>query len=83
MQIAADQLAFSLQHNQCVRLVRARDSRLSVSHGSAWVTIDGQRRDIVLEPGQSFVVDSNETVVVFALQGPAAVEVMGRQALAS
>jgi hypothetical protein len=33
-----------------------------------------QMRDNVLEGGQSFVVDSNEKGVVFALQLPAAVE---------
>jgi hypothetical protein len=74
VQVNAERVTLSLAHNECVNLTRARDTRVSVSHGLAWVTIDGQQRDVLLEGGQSFVVDSNEKVVVFALQGPASVE---------
>ena len=75
MQLAADYpLTVNLARHQTLKLTQARDTRLSVAAGLAWVTIDGQLRDIVLERGDSFVVDSNEKVVVFALDGPAAVE---------
>jgi hypothetical protein len=74
VQVNAERVTLSLAHNECVNLTRARDTRVSVSRGLAWVTIDGQQRDVLLEGGQSFVVDSNEKVVVFALQGPASVE---------
>lgn len=78
MQLTAERLSLNLAHNQAVKLTRARATRVSVSEGLAWVTIDGQLRDIVLESGQSFVVDSNDKVVVFALQGPAAVQLDAR-----
>jgi len=65
---------FSLARNQAARLSRARDTSVRCVDGVAWITLDGDPRDIVLERGQSFVVDSNADVLVFALRGPAAVE---------
>jgi hypothetical protein len=65
---------FSLARNQAAKLSRARDTNVRCVDGVAWITVDGDPRDIVLERGQSFVVDSNADVIVFALRGPAAVE---------
>jgi len=45
-----------------------RDARLTCLRGSAWITVDGEQRDIVLEPGESFVVDSSRPVLVQALR---------------
>ena len=64
-----------LRHHELTRLTRARDARLDVIRGVAWITLDGDPRDIVLEAGQSFVVDSGRPLIVFALEGPAAVDV--------
>jgi hypothetical protein len=75
IRLSTEEATLNLRRNQIVRLSRARDARLRVVDGLAWITIDGQARDIVLERGDSLVVDSNEDVLVFALQGPAAVEV--------
>ncbi|HEX6361601.1 MAG TPA: DUF2917 domain-containing protein [Albitalea sp.] len=75
IRLSTEEATLNLRRNQIVRLSRARDARLRVVDGLAWITIDGQARDIVLERGGSLVVDSNEDVLVFALQGPAAVEV--------
>jgi hypothetical protein len=41
--------------------------RIECLSGSLWVTQDGDRRDIVLAPGQSFVFDRSEGVLVSAL----------------
>jgi hypothetical protein len=71
-----------LQRNQLARLNDACDSRLAVVSGTAWITVDGDPRDIVLEAGESFVVDSAKPVIVFALQGPASVELQPRTGLA-
>jgi len=49
-------------------LADLRDARLTCLRGSAWITIDGEQRDIVLEPGESFVVDSSRAVLVQALR---------------
>jgi hypothetical protein len=82
MQLTTDHVTLNLAGNHCARLVRARDTRVQVAAGVAWLTIDGQLRDIVLERGETFVVDSNEEVVVFALEGPAAVELRGHGVVA-
>jgi len=57
------------------RLRDACNTRLTCISGAAWVTIDGDRRDIVLSPGESFVVDSNERVVVYPLRAEQLLEV--------
>lgn len=65
----------NLSRNATGRLQHAAATRLRVIDGVAWVTIDGDQRDIVLERGASFDVDSEADVIVSALGGPAAVEV--------
>lgn len=64
----------TLQHNEMARLASACDTRVHCVSGFAWITIDGDQRDVVLSRGQSFVVDSSAPVIVHAIQGPAAVE---------
>jgi len=78
MQLTTEHVTLNLPMNHCARITGARDTRVQVAAGVAWLTIDGQLRDIVLEQGETFVVDSNDAVVVFALQGPAAVELRGQ-----
>jgi hypothetical protein len=65
----------NLPRNASSRLSNAAATRLHVVDGVAWITIDGDPRDIVLERGRSFDVDSDAEVIVFALGGPVAVEV--------
>ena len=42
--------------------------------GSVWLTMDGDNRDIVLEPGATFVVD-RDGLTLLAAQQPSAVQV--------
>ena len=63
-----------LQKNQLARLANARNTRMECMDGVAWITLDHDRRDIVLTRGQSFVVDSGAGVIVHALQGPTSIE---------
>ena len=58
-----------------LRLKDARGTRLRAVQGTLWVTIDNDLRDIVLDPGESFVVDSNQPLVVMPLGACATVEV--------
>ena len=62
-----------LRHNQLSRLLDACGTRIDCIDGSAWVTVDGETRDIVLSRGDSFVVDSRAPVIVHAIQGAATV----------
>lgn len=49
------------------RIAAPLGRRIECLSGSLWVTQDGDRRDIVLAPGQSFVFDRSEGVLVNAL----------------
>ena len=50
-----------------LRLNAARGTLLRAVRGTLWITVDNDPRDIVLDPGESFVVDSNEPLFVMAL----------------
>jgi Protein of unknown function (DUF2917) len=58
-----------------LRLKDARGTRLRAVQGTLWITIDNDLRDIVLDPGESFVVDSNKALVVMPLGDCATVDV--------
>src|SRR5437773_1940921 len=68
MRIDTHHARLPLRIGEAAHLRDARDTRLTSLRGIAWVTIDGDRRDIVLEPGDSFVVDSDARVVVYPLR---------------
>jgi len=68
----------NLGRDEMARLDNACDTRIDCVDGVAWITIDGDRRDIVLSRGQSFSVESNQRVIVCALNGAAAVDVHTR-----
>jgi Protein of unknown function (DUF2917) len=58
-----------------LRLKAARGARLRAVQGTLWVTIDNDLRDIVLEPGETFEVDSNQPLIVMPLGECATVDV--------
>jgi hypothetical protein len=72
-----------MRGGQTARLRDALNTRLTSLRGVAWITVDGDRRDIVLEPGDTFVVDSDQQVLVHALhsQQPLELAVDGAAAL--
>ncbi|TMH08859.1 MAG: DUF2917 domain-containing protein [Betaproteobacteria bacterium] len=74
MRIDTHHARLPLRIGEAAHLRDARDTRLTSLRGIAWVTIDGDRRDIVLEPGDSFVVDSDARVVVYPLRAGHALE---------
>lgn len=55
------------------RLGRLPGRRIACRAGTAWLTLDGDRRDIVLRTGESFLVDKDVQVLVCALDGEPAV----------
>ena len=57
-----------LRKGEMLRLGNALGRRIEALDGSAWVTIDGDARDIVLEAGQGFSVDRSGDTLVSALQ---------------
>lgn len=70
----------ALSAQRAIRLNRACGATLRGLRGTAWVTIDGDRRDIVLGPGDSFVVDSSQPLLILALRDDAMVEVVAAAA---
>jgi hypothetical protein len=64
------------------RLPDASSTRIVCETGIVWITIDNDPRDIVLAPGQSFLVDRRAGVLVYALED-ACVRVIERAAPAA
>lgn len=58
-----------------LRLNAARGTLLRAVRGTLWVTIDSDPRDIVLDAGESFVVDSDQPLFVMALGERATLDV--------
>lgn len=51
-------------------LMRARGVRVTAQRGTAWLTIDGVREDVVLDAGATYRIDSDRDVVISAIAGP-------------
>ncbi len=76
MLIDTRQARLPLIVGRVARLHHARASRVTALRGSAWITIDNDRRDIVLAPGESFVVDTDAGVLVHPLWRGQAIELL-------
>lgn len=57
----------AVEERRGLRLNAARGTLLRAVRGTLWVTIDNDPRDIVLDAGESFVVDSDQPLFVMAL----------------
>jgi hypothetical protein len=57
-----------LPQGQAALLDDARGARVHCRAGSVWVTQEGDRRDIVLEPGDSILIERDGMAVVSALR---------------
>jgi hypothetical protein len=75
MLIDAHHVRVQLDRSAHALLQRARGIRLTAIEGVTWITVDRELRDIVIGPGESFVVPSDGKVVVVAIRGPAVVAV--------
>lgn len=66
MHIASSTIALELAKRSLYRLPdEAR--QVTVRSGTVWVTQGDDPRDIILEPGQSYVSDGHSHVVLYAL----------------
>ena len=61
----------NLADDEVARLNDACDSRLEVTQGFVWITIDGDRNDVVLAAGESLLIDTREVVTISAIRGAA------------
>jgi hypothetical protein len=71
MLLDAPNARLTLAHNQMARLTNACNTRGECVAGVAWVTVDGDPRDVVLSRGESFVIESAAPVIVHAIQAAA------------
>lgn len=75
MRFDANQARVQLPADQLLRLTDAQGTRLCGIEGTSWITIDNDPRDLVLEPGEEWVVDARQPVLVTALKGGATIGV--------
>ena len=75
MLLAAQRAQLNLADDEVARLTDACDSRLEVTQGFVWVTVDGDRNDVVLASGESLLIDSGDVVTVSAIRGAASLKV--------
>ncbi len=65
LQLALDDEPVRLAGRKLVRLHDASGSTVRAIDGSVWITQEGDRRDIVLGPGESFTVDRHGAALVW------------------
>ena len=75
MLLTAQRAELNLADDEVARLTDACDSRLEVTQGFVWLTVEGDRNDVVLGAGESFLIDSRDSVTVSAIRGAAALKV--------
>lgn len=68
MHVELDRPAINLDRNEIAAFEDARGARILCTFGALWITLDDDRRDIVLETGESFDVDRDARVLVMATQ---------------
>ena len=72
---------FELARREIVTLTDAHEHTLTCSAGEVWITVDGERRDIILGPGESCRIERAAPVVVSATR-PAVLTVAHTRAFA-
>ena len=75
MLLTAQRAQLNLADDEVARLHDACDSHLEVTQGFVWVTVDGDRNDVVLAAGESYLIDSRDVVTVSAIRGAASLRV--------
>src|ERR1700759_5492871 len=75
MLLNAQRAQLNLADDEVARLRDACDSRLEVTQGFVWVTVDGDRHDVGLGAGESFLIDSRDVVPVSAIRAAASLRV--------
>lgn len=58
-----------------IRLAGAMGTTILCHAGAVWVTLEDDARDILIEAGESFVIDRGGLSLLCAIAGPAEVEV--------
>jgi len=75
--IHASDVRMQLHKGGHLKLDGARGARLSCVNGTAWITVDRNVQDVVMLPGDSFVVSSDSSVLVGPLFGAVTLDLQG------
>lgn len=67
MATLAQATRFELDRRELLTLADARGDLLSCRSGEVWITFDGDRRDLILGPGDSCRIATAARVVVSAI----------------
>jgi len=75
--IRASDVRMQLRKGFNLTLKGVRGARLSSVTGTAWITVERDARDIVVVPGDSFIVPSDELVLVAPLSRTVTLDLQG------
>ena len=75
--IHASDVRMQLHKGDHLTLNGARGARLTCVDGTAWITVDRDAQDVVMVPGDSFVVSSDSSVLVGPLFGAVTLDLQG------
>lgn len=68
MAVITQETRFDLAKHEAVTLTAARDHALRCDAGELWITVEGDRRDHILRPGDCLRVEWDAPVIVSALR---------------
>src|SRR5687768_14888390 len=66
-----------LEHRAIYSVADAADVQLACREGTVWLTLDGDLRDYVLEPGDRFITQEHRRALVYAI-APARISLEAR-----
>lgn|SRR5574340_1813911 len=66
MNMSIEHVTVDLPRRRTLELCDAAGVRVADLSGSVWITLDGDTRDVVLGPGQSFDIDRGGVALVHA-----------------
>lgn len=75
--IHASDVRMQLHQGGHLKLDGARGARLTCVNGTAWITVDRDAHDVLILPGDSFVVSSDRSVLVGPLFGAVTLDLQG------
>ena len=64
----SERMSVQLEHHAMFTLDDAADVKFDCRKGTLWITLDGDGRDIVLEPGESFTSAEHRRALVYAMR---------------
>ena len=74
MNVVINNSALLLDRRQTIELIDAAGATATLDSGCLWITMDGDQRDIVLEPGETWTVERDGRTLLHA-EAPSTVRI--------